>query len=142
MKHRRGPWLAIETATGWKIPGWVRQACTGPKPVTIPAGRELFAAGAENKERMEWGAFEENNIGWYVRGKPPTHRCAAGRILSQPEPEQPLSRASRDSLCDDFSVPHGCLTHRSPGGAELCGGFHHRIWEVRGPRKHHGVGGP
>lgn len=62
------PWLPIEAATGWKIPEWVRQACTGPKLVTIPSGRELFAAGTENKEQMDWGAFEENDIGWYLQG--------------------------------------------------------------------------
>jgi hypothetical protein len=46
----------------------VRKACVGPKLVTIPSGRELFAAGPAGKDRMEWGAFEENDIGWYLQG--------------------------------------------------------------------------
>jgi hypothetical protein len=61
-------WANIEAATGWGIPDWARQGCVGPKLVTIPAGRELFAAGPENKERMDWGAFEENDLGWYLQG--------------------------------------------------------------------------
>lgn len=61
-------WASIEAATGWTIPEWVCQGCVGPKLVTIPAGRELFAAGPANKERMDWGAFEENDIGWYLQG--------------------------------------------------------------------------
>ena len=63
-----GTWASIEAATGWSIPGWVRQACIGPKLVTIPAGRELYAAGPAGKERMEWGAFDENDLGWYLQG--------------------------------------------------------------------------
>jgi hypothetical protein len=61
-------WTIIEQATGWSIPSWVRQGCVGPKLVTIPAGRELYAAGPATKERMEWGAFDENDIGWYLQG--------------------------------------------------------------------------
>jgi hypothetical protein len=61
-------WTTIEAATGWSIPDWVRQGCVGPKLVTIPEGRELYAAGPAAKERMEWGAFEENDIGWYLQG--------------------------------------------------------------------------
>ena len=61
-------WAAVEAATGWAIPAWVRSGCVAPKVVTIPAGRELYAAGPSNKDRMEWGAFEENDIGWYLQG--------------------------------------------------------------------------
>jgi hypothetical protein len=61
-------WATIEAATGWSIPSWVRQGCVGPKLVTIPPGRELYAAGPADKKRMEWGAFEENDIGWYLQG--------------------------------------------------------------------------
>lgn len=61
-------WASIEAATGWSIPHWVRQGCIGPKLVTIPAGRELYAAGPATKERMDWGAFDENDIGWYLQG--------------------------------------------------------------------------
>jgi len=61
-------WAAVEVATGWAIPAWVRAGCVAPKIVTIPPGRELYAAGPFNKERMEWGAFEENDIGWYLQG--------------------------------------------------------------------------
>lgn len=46
----------------------MRQGCAAPKLVTIPAGRELYAAGQTTKERMEWGAFDENDIGWYLQG--------------------------------------------------------------------------
>ena len=61
-------WAKIEALTGWKIPDWVRQGCVAPKLVTIPAGRELYAAGPPTKERMEWGAFDENDMGWYLQG--------------------------------------------------------------------------
>jgi hypothetical protein len=61
-------WTSIEASTGWSIPEWVRKACVGPKLVTLPSGRELFAAGPAGKDRMEWGAFEENDIGWYLQG--------------------------------------------------------------------------
>jgi len=61
-------WVNIEAATGWTIPPSVRQACIGPKLVTIPAGLELFAGGPAEKNRMEWGAFAENDIGWYLHG--------------------------------------------------------------------------
>lgn len=61
-------WANIEAATGWTIPASVRRGCVAPKLVTIPAGRVLYAAGSSTKERMEWGAFEENDIGWYLQG--------------------------------------------------------------------------
>jgi hypothetical protein len=61
-------WASIEAATGWIIPAWVRQGCVGPQLVTIPAGRELFAAGPAHMERMDWGAFEEHDIGWSLQG--------------------------------------------------------------------------
>ena len=61
-------WQSIEEKTGWKIPDWVRNGCYAPKLVQIPEGRELYAAGPDGKSRMDWGAFEENDIGWYFRG--------------------------------------------------------------------------
>ena len=61
-------WTEIEERTGWSIPLCVRQGCIAPKAVTIPVGRELYAAGPAGKEKMEWGAFEENDIGWYLQG--------------------------------------------------------------------------
>lgn len=67
-QSRMDAWSHIEAATGWTIPAWVRQGCDAPKLLTIPAGRELYAAGPSTKERMEWGAFEENDIGWYLQG--------------------------------------------------------------------------
>ncbi|HXD32966.1 MAG TPA: hypothetical protein VN643_17715 [Pyrinomonadaceae bacterium] len=62
------PWSQIEADTGWTIPASARQGCEAPKLVTIPAGRELYASGPSTKVRMEWGAFEENDIGWYLQG--------------------------------------------------------------------------
>jgi hypothetical protein len=61
-------WSQIEALTGWVIPESARLGCHAPKVVTIPAGRELYAAGPSTKERMDWGAFEENDIGWYLQG--------------------------------------------------------------------------
>lgn len=61
-------WTTVEAITGWKIPVWARQGCIAPRVVTIPIGRELYAVGPTAKERMEWGAFEENDIGWYLQG--------------------------------------------------------------------------
>ena len=61
-------WQAIEEKTGWQIPSWVREGCVRPKLVEVPVGRELFAAGPAGKSRMDWGAFEENDFGWYFRG--------------------------------------------------------------------------
>jgi hypothetical protein len=62
------PWAQIEAASDWAISASVRQGCEAPKLVTIPAGRELYAAGPATKVKMEWGAFEENDIGWYLQG--------------------------------------------------------------------------
>jgi len=61
-------WQAIEEATGWQIPAWVREGCATPRLVNVPEGRELYAAGPDGKSRMDWGAFEENDLGWYFRG--------------------------------------------------------------------------
>ena len=61
-------WAAIEAETGWSISAAVREACVGPKLVTIPVGRALYAAGPATKSAMDWGAFEENDIGWYLQG--------------------------------------------------------------------------
>jgi hypothetical protein len=68
VRRQMDDWASIEAATGWSIPENVRQGCVGPKVVTIPTGRELYAAGPSNKERMNWGAFEENDLGWYLQG--------------------------------------------------------------------------
>jgi len=68
IRRQMDDWASIEAATGWSIPENVRQGCVGPKVVTIPAGRELYAAGPSNKERMNWGAFEEYDLGWYLQG--------------------------------------------------------------------------
>lgn len=57
----------------------MREGCVAPKGVEIPEGRELFAAGPEGKERMDWGAFEENDLGWYFRGNQLDPSWYAGR---------------------------------------------------------------
>ena len=62
------PWGEIQAATGWTIPASVRLGCEAPKLVNVPPGRELYAAGPSTKVRMDWGAFEENDIGWYLQG--------------------------------------------------------------------------
>ena len=76
-------WKNIEAATGWSIPNWVRQGCVAPKLVTIPAGRELYAAGPANKERMEWGAFDENDIGWYLQGNQLDPSWYSGKVTDR-----------------------------------------------------------
>ena len=62
------PWAQIESLTGLTVPTWVKTGCIVPKLVRIPAGRELFAAGPASKQSMEWGAFEELDVEWYLRG--------------------------------------------------------------------------
>jgi hypothetical protein len=65
-------------ANKWKNLDWVRQACVGPKPVTVPPGRELFArAGAQGAH--SWGAFDENDLDWYLQGNQLDSRWYTGR---------------------------------------------------------------
>ena len=62
------PWRQIEALTGRVVPDWAKEGCVGSKLVVIPAGRTLYAAGTASKLAMEWGAFEEFDAGWYLRG--------------------------------------------------------------------------
>jgi hypothetical protein len=62
------PWERIEAVTGWAIPASAKHGCIGPKLVTIPAGRALYAAGTAAKDTMHWGAFEELDAEWYLQG--------------------------------------------------------------------------
>jgi len=66
------PWTEIARITGCRVPPDVKAACEGEKLVTVPAGRELFAAGPLEKQwqkpPMVWGAFEEMDADWYRRG--------------------------------------------------------------------------
>jgi hypothetical protein len=62
------PWQQIEALTNQTVPDEVRAACVAPKLVKIPAGRLLYAAGTVAKESMQWGAFEELDVGWYLQG--------------------------------------------------------------------------
>ena len=62
------PWQQIEALTRQTVPTWVRQGCLAPKLITIPAGRALYAAGPAIKQTMQWGAFEELDVEWYLQG--------------------------------------------------------------------------
>lgn len=62
------PWHEIERITGRPVPHWAREGCIGPKLVQIPVGRRLYGAGSELKATMEWGAFEELDLDWYLAG--------------------------------------------------------------------------
>lgn len=64
----RDPWEHIGKITGKKVPEWAKKGCRDPKIVTIPVGRKLYGAGPETKHTMEWGAFEELDSDWYLRG--------------------------------------------------------------------------
>jgi len=62
------PWRQIEVLTGQEVPDWAKEGCVAPKLVVVPAGRALYAAGTAAKRTMEWGAFEELDADWYLRG--------------------------------------------------------------------------
>jgi len=64
----RDPWEHIEKITNKKVPGWAKTGCKDPKIVTIPVGRKLYGPGPDKKHSMEWGAFEELDTDWYLRG--------------------------------------------------------------------------
>ena len=62
------PWMQIERLTAQTVPEWVKQAFVGPKLVTVPTGRSLYAVGPSDKTAMRWGAFEELDADWYDSG--------------------------------------------------------------------------
>jgi hypothetical protein len=62
------PWQEIQQLTGKSVPQWAKDGCIGPKLVHVPAGRTLYGAGSIAKLTMEWGAFEESDLDWYLCG--------------------------------------------------------------------------
>lgn len=62
------PWQLIEALTQRTVPSSAREGCVAPKLVKIPAGRALYAVGPATKQTMQWGAFEEYDVGWYLQG--------------------------------------------------------------------------